>query len=158
MEKRLFVVSNRLPLTVCEKKGLQPASGGLVSAVNSYLLHDSSDFTDVFWCGVPGCRISTWMAGVENQEASVFTYLPVFPHPVDYEGYYNGHANSVLWPLFHYFPSYAEYNVKTYEQYQTVNALFADTLLNHCIQVIRCGYTTIICCHSLPCYEKNNRN
>ena len=129
MEKRLFVVSNRLPLTVCEKKGLQPATGGLVSAVNSYLLHDSSDFTEVFWCGVPGCRISTWMAAVENHAASVFTYLPVFPQPVDYEGYYNGHANSVLWPLFHYFPSYADYNVKAYEQYKTVNELFADTLL-----------------------------
>ncbi len=129
MEKRLFVISNRLPLTVCDKKGLQPASGGLVSAVNSYLLDDSSDFTDVFWCGVPGCRISTWMAAVEHQATSVFTYLPVFPHPSDYEGYYNGHANSVLWPLFHYFPSYAEYNVKAYEQYKAVNVLFADTLL-----------------------------
>lgn len=140
MEKRLFVVSNRLPLTVCEDKGLQPASGGLISAVNSYLLNDKSAFTDVFWCGVPGCRMATWMSAVQHQPPSVYTYLPVFPQPADYEGYYNGHANSVLWPLFHYFPSYAEYNVTTYEQFKKVNGLFAVALL----KVLHAGDTVWI--------------
>lgn len=141
MEKRLFVVSNRLPLTICEDKGLQPASGGLVTAVDSYLQHDKSQFAEVAWCGVPGCGIASWMAAMEQQtDPTAYTYIPVFPHPADYEGYYNGHANSVLWPLFHYFPSYAEYNVTHYAQYNAVNKLFAETLLKN----LRAGDTVWI--------------
>lgn len=132
MEKRLFVVSNRLPVNVSDENGLQPVSGGLVTAVNSYLLNEKSQFTDVFWCGVPGCRINSWMAAMEHSQApSVYTYLPVFPQTSDYEGYYNGHSNSVIWPLFHYFPSFAEYSISNYDQYNTVNNLFAETLLKN---------------------------
>jgi len=140
MEKRLFIVSNRLPLTVCDEKGLQPASGGLVTAVSSYLQHQKAAFTDVFWCGVPGCSISSWNVAIAQQPPSVYNYLPVFPSHANYEGYYNGHANSVLWPLFHYFPSYAEYNVTHYDQYNNVNNLFAETLLKN----LRAGDTVWI--------------
>ena len=68
---------------------------------------------------------------VVQQTPSDYTYIPVFPHPADYEGYYNGHNNSVLWPLFHYFPSFAEYSVTAYEQYKSVNSLFAEAILKN---------------------------
>jgi trehalose-6-phosphate synthase len=37
MDKRLFIVSNRLPITVDEENGVQPASGGLITAINGYM-------------------------------------------------------------------------------------------------------------------------
>lgn len=59
MEKRLFIVSNRLPLTIDEEKGMQQASGGLITAIKSYLNKMSADsFDDV--CLISG-RSSAWL-------------------------------------------------------------------------------------------------
>ena len=130
MEKRLFIVSNRLPITVCAETGIKQASGGLITAINSFLEgKHASDFDNVVWAGVPGCNVGTWMAAQKKITPTSFTYLPVFVPNKEYEGYYNGLSNSVLWPLFHYFPSYAEYDVECYEQYKAVNGYFAETLL-----------------------------
>lgn len=131
MTKRLFIISNRLPITVDEERGIQQGTGGLVTAVNSYLMgEDASDFREVFWAGVPGCPPATWSLLKREIGTTNFDYLPVFVPQSDYEEFYNGHANSVLWPLFHYFPSYAEYDVNAYESFQRVNQLFADAVLN----------------------------
>lgn len=141
MEKRLFIVSNRLPITVCTEKGIQQASGGLITAINSYLEGENANsFDDVLWTGVPGCNMGTWISATKKMNKSSFTYLPVFVPNAEYEGYYNGQSNSVLWPLFHYFPSYAEYNVECYEHYNRVNEHFAAAL----IKVVRPGDTVWI--------------
>lgn len=132
MQKRLFIVSNRLPLSIDEEKGIQQASGGLITAINSYLSKISDDtYDEVFWAGAPGCFINTWAAASKKIKGNTFTYLPVFIQDQEYQGYYNGHSNSVIWPLFHYFPSYAEYNVEAYECYQKVNTQFAEVLLKN---------------------------
>ena len=130
MEKRLFIVSNRLPITVCAENGIQQASGGLITAINSFLQGENAEnFDDVIWAGVPGCNLGTWISATKTITNNSFSYLPVFVPKAEYEGYYNGQSNSVLWPLFHYFPSFAEYNVECYEHYKTVNEHFAQTLL-----------------------------
>lgn len=132
MGKRLFIVSSRLPITIDDEQGVQQASGGLVTAVNSYLKKRSSnEYDEVLWAGVPGCTLSSWVASIKNVGETSYTYLPVFVTEAEYNGYYNGHSNSVLWPLFHYFPSYAEYSVQCYNCYQKVNEQFAETLLMH---------------------------
>lgn len=131
MDKRLFIVSNRLPVTI-DEKGIQPASGGLITAINGYIRNSTQQrFSNIYWSGVPGCTASVWSDNIEKNTDSQFTYLPVFIKPAQYNGYYNGHSNSLLWPLFHYFPSYAEYNIDHYEQYKQVNEQFAQTLLKH---------------------------
>jgi trehalose 6-phosphate synthase/phosphatase len=128
--KRLFIVSNRLPITIHDENGVQPASGGLITAINSYICkQDITAFEEVFWAGVPGCSASTWRSAATKIGSTAFTYLPVFVQGQQYDAYYNGFSNSVLWPLFHYFPSYAEYNVDSYNGYRQVNAHFAQTLL-----------------------------
>lgn len=130
MKKRLIIVSNRLPVTVDEENGVQQASGGLITAINSYLEKQSLDmYSGVFWAGVPGCAEEVWSNAAEKITNSSFTYIPVFPSQADYDGYYNGHSNSVIWPLFHYFPSYANYNANSYEAYLKINEFFAETLL-----------------------------
>lgn len=132
MEKRLFIVSNRLPVTVSEERGIENASGGLITAINSYISKPGAQtFDNVFWSGVPGCNLATWVSALRKIEQASFTYIPVFVPQNEYDGYYNGHANSVLWPLFHYFPSYAEYDVDCYGCYQKVNQSFAQTLAKH---------------------------
>lgn len=132
MEKRLFIVSNRLPITVDEEKNIQHASGGLVTAIKGYMRrNEGQSFSTVYWAGAPGCTMNTWSDAVAKMPADGFTYLPVFINQVIYNGYYNGHANSLIWPLFHYFPSYAEYNVEHYEQYRQANEQFCRNLVKH---------------------------
>jgi trehalose 6-phosphate synthase/phosphatase len=131
MKKRLFIVSNRLPLIVDEDKGVLPASGGLITAISSYLeqFNSGPEKQEVYWAGVPGCSIDVWDSAIKKLDETCYKFLPVFVPDVEYENYYNGHSNSVIWPLFHYFPSYAEYNQEFYDSYLKVNELFAEMLL-----------------------------
>lgn len=132
MEKRLFIVANRLPLTVEIRDGhpvCRQSSGGLISSITAYLARGGQgQFQQRFWVGVPSCDKLTWQQSVNDGPAD-FEYLPVFSDPELYEMYYDGFSNSLLWPLFHYFPSYAKYNELHYSAYIEVNERFADRLL-----------------------------
>ncbi|WP_207625793.1 hypothetical protein, partial [Niastella populi] len=67
MDKRLFIVSSRLPITIDEENGVQPASGGLVTAINGYVRNSNQQqFSTVYWAGVPGCSKNTWSENAEN--------------------------------------------------------------------------------------------
>jgi trehalose 6-phosphate synthase len=49
----------------------------------------------------------------------------------DYDAYYLGFCNSVIWPLFHYFLDAMRYSDEQYEAYQRVNRKFAQLLHPH---------------------------
>ena len=131
MNKRLFIISNRLPLTVEKDQGLytiRQSSGGLISAISAYLNKDGKGtFTEKIWVGVPGCTQTAWDTAVAADQAD-YNYLPVFINNKKYDAYYNGFSNSLLWPLFHYFPSFAEYRLSDFQAYLEVNNLFAEKL------------------------------
>jgi trehalose 6-phosphate synthase/phosphatase len=132
MEKRLFIVSNRLPVQICGDESdvmVKPSSGGLVTAINSYLKLGKKDFSETFWVGVPGCTPATWKEAMRQLPSDHFTYVPVLVYKDQYDKYYNGFSNSVLWPLFHYFPSYAEYEGDHFEQYMLTNEHFAEIMV-----------------------------
>ena len=42
--------------------------------------------------------------------------------------FYHGFCNKTIWPLFHYFPSYASYDDVSWESYVRVNQAFCDAL------------------------------
>ena len=137
MQKRLFIISNRLPINIDSGKdtlSVNLSSGGLVSAISSFLesqdTNGTSGYKDTIWVGAPGCSQSTWHKAEARIDGHGFEYLPVFVPKKNYESYYNGMSNSVLWPLFHYFPSYAEYKDHYYEQYQQVNREFLNVVLS----------------------------
>ena len=46
------------------------------------------------------------------------------------EKFYLGFCNATIWPLFHYFTSYAIYQGPFWDQYKQINGLFADALGN----------------------------
>ena len=134
IEKRLFIVSNRLPINITTEGAelkVNPSSGGLVSAIDSYLQETSAEFAKTFWVGVPGCTANIWNKALQLLPASDHNYLPVLILKDQYEKYYNGFSNSVLWPLFHYFPSFAEYKPEFFEQYLKANEQFAEIMVRH---------------------------
>jgi len=136
-EKRLFIISNRLPVNIKEKDNdtiIKSSSGGLVSAVKSYADYtqdkEGSSFSQIYWVGVPGCSKTAWEK-LSRTIQSEYTLLPVFMKSSIYEGYYSGMSNSVIWPLFHYFPTYAEYKPSYFENYMAANEEFVKVLLQN---------------------------
>ena len=132
MSKRLFIISNRLPVTIEEKDNgyiYRQSSGGLISAVSAYLnVEGKGAFAETIWAGVPDCSEKVWENTSDKREGLSYTYLPVFMTRKQYEPYYNGFSNSLIWPLFHYFPSFADYSTDHLAAYKAANVLFADTL------------------------------
>lgn len=137
INKRLFIVSNRLPVNITvedESISVKPASGGLVTALESYLNRNKgslNDYAETFWVGVPGCNKTNWKKAEAELDTSRHTYVPVFINKGVYDKYYNGLSNSLIWPLFHYIPSFAEYNTQHYESYLQANSQFAETIIKH---------------------------
>ncbi|WP_157799109.1 bifunctional alpha,alpha-trehalose-phosphate synthase (UDP-forming)/trehalose-phosphatase [Mucilaginibacter auburnensis] len=136
MKNRLIIISNRLPLTI-EQNGdeykLKPSSGGLVSAISSYLQKQGKgSVSEDIWVGYPGCDERLWN-NAERPEGSNtdHNFLPVFIDDDTYQHYYDGFSNSLIWPLFHYFPSFAQYDDADFEAYMSANKIFADTLAQH---------------------------
>lgn len=132
---RLIIISNRLPFSI-DREGdqlqLRQSSGGLVSAIKSYFESESSKnrgFTSKLWVGVADFPQKDWDQVAGELESLDFQILPLFINKTLYKDYYNGFSNSVLWPLFHYFPSLADYQTQYFEAYAKVNRTFADKLL-----------------------------
>ncbi len=129
--KRLVIVSNRLPYTVSVRKGefqLQKSVGGLATGLSSFY----KSFEDSLWVGWPGISSERLKRGKKDKLKELLLAegcYPVFLSQADVEGYYYGFSNKTIWPLFHYFPDYAVYDVSMWKDYERVNAEFCKELI-----------------------------
>jgi len=114
---RLIVVSNRV--TVAD--GRPASSGGLAVGVLAALRE-----TGGIWVGFGGETRETPSDSAKRFNAGRIDYATIDFTPADYQGYYNGFANSVLWPLFHYRLGLVNFTRAALGAYQRVNARFAD--------------------------------
>ena len=133
---RLLVVSNRLPITVVKEGGnltFQKSAGGLVSGLSAYLgsLKDSSFTTSEYiWIGWPGITVEDKKKEeVELKALTDFHAYPVFLSEEVMENFYHGFCNKTIWPLFHYFPSFAVYDDAYWNHYKHVNETFCNTVM-----------------------------
>src|SRR4029079_6452745 len=97
IQKRLFIVSNRLPVCIKEENNeinIQPATGGLVSSITSYLQHSNKQFSEIFWVSVHGCTQVVWNTSQNYLVPSSFNYVAVPVYKERYDNYYNGFSNS----------------------------------------------------------------
>ena len=132
---RLLVVSNRLPIVTVEENGqlmFRESAGGLVSGISAYLdsLRGSSFVKPEYeWIGWPGVTIEDpAKRSVVTETLSRFNAHPVFLSENAMDKFYHGFCNKTIWPLFHYFPSYAVYEENLYAHYQCVNRIFCDVV------------------------------
>lgn len=130
---RLIIISNRLPFSIDhngDQTIVRQSSGGLVSAIKSFFENDNSrpNITGKLWMGVADFPQNEWES-VAGEMSGDFEVLPIFMDQKIYKDYYNGFANSVLWPLFHYFPSVVEYKTEFFDAYVQANREFANKLL-----------------------------
>lgn len=135
--KRILLVSNRLPFTVYEDGGnlkLQESAGGLASSLKSYIECIKSQFgvkPNILWVGWPGVYISNKQKREELKSKALkeFGAYPIFIPEKDMDKFYHGFCNKVVWPLFHYFPSFVEAKESYWLTYKKINELFAKTVL-----------------------------
>lgn len=130
---RLLIVSNRLPVSVSDERTLklQESVGGLASGLRTYL--DSAkanpDF-DYVWIGWPGTTIKGQKKEhLRSTLLSEFKAYPVYLSEKAMEKFYHGFCNRTIWPLFHYFPSYAVYDEDYWANYKQVNEEFCKEIL-----------------------------
>ncbi len=131
-----MVVSNRLPFQLLEKNNkisLKESDGGLVSALKSYF--ESNDngnvFTEKCWIGSADFPEKRWEKFQSRKiKDSAFEIDPIFVETKLYNQYYNGFCNATIWPLFHYFPSFVEFDDDSFKSYVAVNQIFADKLVS----------------------------
>ncbi len=131
MKRKLIIASNRLPFKIEKRNNayeISLSSGGLVSALKSFIEHYKHLY-EIVWVGCPDFNLEAWTANRHTFYKNDFEILPVFIHnKKEKSQYYNGFSNSTIWPLFHYFPSFAEFEEKDYEAYKKVNGLFAEEI------------------------------
>jgi trehalose 6-phosphate synthase/phosphatase len=132
---RLLIVSNRLPFTISEKSGkpeIQESSGGLVSALGSYLASRKEDRNfECVWVGWPGA----YLQGQRRTEFTALARTQFSAHPVwmfseESDLFYHGFCNRTIWPLFHYLPSLVHYEENFWDAYKRMNQLFRDSILD----------------------------
>jgi trehalose 6-phosphate synthase len=120
MAPRLILVSNRVNIP---DSGPRQA-GGLTVAVNAALKQREG-----VWFG--------WSGNVSEDGAvppptivtrRLRTYVTLDLSATDFQEYYNGFANRVLWPILHYRVDLAEFTTVELDGYLRVNAHFADAL------------------------------
>ena len=116
---RLVCVSNRISLP---RKSAAP--GGLAVGILSALKR-----TGGLWFGWGGETVEHDPGEPDIHIRDGVTYATVDLKQRDFELYYNGYANEVLWPLFHYFLKGMRYNSEQRDAYENVNRAFAAKLL-----------------------------
>ncbi|HEX3861906.1 MAG TPA: trehalose-6-phosphate synthase [Stellaceae bacterium] len=122
---RLVLVSNRV---MVPEPGASRRAGGLAVAVDAALKGREG-----LWFG--------WSGKVADEEdaptrPSVVerrgrTYITLDLSKIDFQEYYNGFANRVLWPILHYRIDLAEFTSVDLAGYLRVNARFAETLSSY---------------------------
>jgi len=116
---RLVVVSNRIA------DPRQTAAGGLAVA-----LADVLNNTGGLWFGWSGKIVDDCdVDDVNFQQAGPVKLATVDLTQVDYDAFYRGYSNGVLWPVFHYRLDLADFDAGYITGYRRVNQLFARKLL-----------------------------
>ena len=130
---RLIIVSNRLPFTLRQRGTSiesKPSSGGLVTALGAYVARqrERDPAFESLWVGWPGSDFEPEVqpkveAALAEQHAK-----PIFLSKEDSDDFYYGFCNRTLWPLFHYFTSFVDYEPRLWETYVRVNRVFSDAV------------------------------
>ncbi|MEM9054257.1 MAG: trehalose-6-phosphate synthase [Pseudomonadota bacterium] len=118
---RLVVISNRV--AVPKARGVAGAQGGLAGALNSALKERGG-----VWFGWSGQESEDRTGNINMHRADGVTTATIDLSARDVDEYYNGYANSTLWPLFHYRLDLTEYERETGRGYERVNERFAESV------------------------------
>lgn len=105
-------------------RGVAGAQGGLAGALNAALKDRGG-----VWFGWSGQESDDASGNIDLQRNDGVTTATIDLSSRELDEYYNGYANSTLWPLFHYRIDLTRFENKTGESYERVNDRFAESAL-----------------------------
>jgi len=124
---RVLIASNRLPVTLRVDHGelrVTQSAGGLATAMAP--VHREGDS---LWFGYPGEPPKGSEAKVQSLLADM-RLRPIAISPAEIARYYDGFANGVLWPLFHYLLDTVRRDAdRDFSTYRAVNQRFCDAIV-----------------------------
>jgi trehalose 6-phosphate synthase len=117
---RVFIISNRVGVP---NRARGVLAGGLEVALRATLKRHAC-----IWLGWSGAVKPAGEVETHTISHGDNSYIVTDLSEDDYQEYYNGFANRVLWPIFHYRLDLAEFSRRDLSGYLRVNEHFADRL------------------------------
>ncbi|MCA9324989.1 bifunctional alpha,alpha-trehalose-phosphate synthase (UDP-forming)/trehalose-phosphatase, partial [Candidatus Saccharibacteria bacterium] len=129
----LVIVSNRLPVSVKKTDGkleFYPSIGGLATGLSTYTSNKRNRW--IGWPGIANEDINEDERRTITKELKKHNCYPVFLSQKELDGFYNGFANSVLWPLLHDLTPNKEAaaDESFWRAYKRVNQAFGEVVLS----------------------------
>ena len=127
---KLIIVSNKLPFEVTITDGktdIIEKSAGVSRSLSAFNKYHKCSW--VGWTGNEDLKLT------DSQKEEVYRKYEkenCFPIELDEDEvceYYDGFCNQTIWPLFHYFQQYSEFNPDYWHTYRSVNMKFAEKVL-----------------------------
>jgi trehalose 6-phosphate synthase/phosphatase len=129
---KTLIISNRLPVSIeinDNKIIATPSVGGLTTGMQS--IHQESDSLWIGWTGLVEEDIDPQHESLLTEALKKEKYAAVSLSQLDIESYYFGFSNRTIWPLFHYFTEFSEFEIVHWQAYECVNHKFAEVVLKH---------------------------
>lgn len=127
--KRLFMISNRLPLQVIDNNGakeLIPISDGFDSGLKRFY-----ELFDIKWIGRAGVNINEISENEKQDIDDKFRSENCIPIYFDQQlvgDFLEGFCENTIWPLFNYFTQISKFKHKQWNAYKKVNQMFSDAI------------------------------
>src|SRR5680860_11498 len=129
---KTIILSNRLPLQISVESGkleITPSIGGLATGLKSF--HKDGNSIWIGWIGLTEEEIPKNLKEEVIKKVREEACIAVNLTADEIEGFYYGFSNRGIWPLFHYFMEFTEWDTKHWETYQNVNKKYALAILEH---------------------------
>ncbi|GAB2773090.1 bifunctional alpha,alpha-trehalose-phosphate synthase (UDP-forming)/trehalose-phosphatase [Salinimicrobium soli] len=127
---KTIIISNRLPLQINisdNKIEVTPSVGGLATGLKSF--HQEGDSIWIGWTGLSSEEIPEDLQDEVEKKAMEQNCVPVSLTTDEIERFYYGFSNRTIWPLFHYFMEYTEFQPEHWEGYKTVNKKYCEAVV-----------------------------
>lgn len=127
---KTIIISNRLPVQLQISNGninAIPSVGGLATGMKS--VHSGSESLWIGWSGLMDEDTPPELEDKIDEALAENGCAKVKLNAKEIDGFYYGFSNRTIWPLFHYFLEYSEFELDFWETYKSVNQKFADAII-----------------------------
>ncbi len=127
---KTIIISNRLPVQLQISEGgltAKPSVGGLATGMKS--VHHGGESLWIGWSGLTEEDTPVELIPEIDRALAAHSCAQVPLNNTEMEGFYFGFSNRTIWPLFHYFLEYTEFELEFWNIYKSVNQKFADAIL-----------------------------
>ncbi|MFC4219845.1 bifunctional alpha,alpha-trehalose-phosphate synthase (UDP-forming)/trehalose-phosphatase [Flagellimonas marina] len=129
---KTIIISNRLPVQLQINNGgidAVPSVGGLATGMKS--VHSGGESLWIGWSGLTDEDIPPELENDIDKALKKNGCSKVRLNAQEIDGFYFGFSNRTVWPLFHYFLEYSEFELDFWNTYKSVNQKFADAIIEN---------------------------